>query len=160
MKRRQSILSCFLAVMLLLTACMEQEAKNPIDASVLAAWEGAYSKDNRAKAIDEYDKFYIPALATNVDGSTVSFEIDFNGESVGKVMLAPVDDGNQNAESDIIVDFTTDATLDGSMVYVDIGWWETAPAAMKTYSLWSYLLWVKDADGVSHYYYFRVNYDA
>ncbi len=157
MKRALAIFLCVCVVML--SSC-GGKPDNGIDASVLAAWEGRYSPESRAQAIAEYEKTYIPVYAVNVDGDHVHFSVDFDAVSCGKVMLSPIANGDKSSEADTVVDFYAQAELDGNSVIVDIGWWNESPVSTQKYTVWSYLLWVKDSDGVNHYYYFRVDHST
>lgn len=157
--RNGKVMALILAVLILLTACGEKTRENAIDSAVLTCWEGTYSKENRADAIAEYEMRYIPVFAVNIDGDTVSFAIDFDGVSCGSVTLAPVDADTKNGELNTVVDFTTEASVEGNLVTVDISWWHETTIAQGN-TLWSYLFWVKDAEGVNHYYYFRVDYSV
>lgn len=155
MRRLFLIFLCFACT--LLPACAKEQPGS-IDQNVLAAWEGEYSKQARADAIMEYEMKYIPVYATNIEGNTVHFTVDFEAVSCGRVMLSPVVTSGKQSEADTVVDFDTTAQVDGRTVSVDIGWWKQASVVAKSYRIWSYLIWVKDADGMMHYYYFRVDH--
>lgn len=155
MKRFWILLICL--SVLLFPGCGKQRA-DAIDDAVLDAWEGAYSKEARRDAVEQYAMKYIPVYAVNMEGTTVSFTVDYDAVSCGRVMLAPVVTNGKQSEVDTVVDFDTQATLDGRTVIVDIGWWNNASVVTKSYQIWGYLLWVKDADDVMHYYYFRVDH--
>lgn len=156
--RKHRLFALSVAVVLLLAACAKGQKTDKIDASVLSAWEGSYSVQNRKDAIAEYQKKYIPVYIVNTENNAVSFQIDFEGTECGSVMLTPVDDSTKGAELNTVMDFTGNASVDGKTVTVDISWWFDAKASIRTYKLWSYLFWVKDAEGVRHYYYFRMDY--
>lgn len=156
--KKQRLFAWMVAVMLLLTACGDRRQHDAIDDSVLSAWEGSYSVQKRKEAISEYQKKYIPVYVVNLESNTVSFQIDFEGTACGSVVLTPVNDAEKGAELNTIMDFTGEASVDGKTVTVDISWWFNATDSVRTYKLWSYLFWVKDAEGVQHYYYFRLDY--
>lgn len=143
-----------------LCACKKPEKGEYIDDSVLAAWQGKYSKDARKTAIAEYFEDYIPVYAMNIESGCVSFRLDFQAAEWGSVTLAPVDDSIKDFEVNTVVDFSTELSIDGDVATVNIDWWYQAPAATKQYLQWSYLFWVKDTEGEQHYFYFRVNYKA
>ena len=53
------------------------------------------------------------------------------------------------------------AAYDGKTVTVSVDWWYSGEDSwVNDYLVWSYLVCVKDTDGNSHYYYFRVDYSA
>lgn len=156
----RKIIAAIFAALLLLTACSDRQAFDRVDESVMPAWEGDYSVQHKKEAIEQYRKKYIPIYVVNLNTSKVSFEVDFTAVSCGSVILTPVDDATKGAELNTIVDFSGEASVDNRLVTVDIMWWYNAPANVQTYKVWSYLFWVKDTNGVAHYYYFRVDYTA
>ena len=146
------------AVLIFLSACSGQKQFDRVDESVMLAWEGDYSAQNRKDAIDQYRRKYIPIYVVNLNTSKVSFKVDFTAASCGSVILTPVDDTTKGAELNTTVDFSGEASVENQIVTVDIMWWYDAPSNVQTYKVWSYLFWVKDTSGVAHYYYFRVDY--
>lgn len=158
MRKQIALILIFVTLSCCLCACHGPDRAERIDDSVLAAWEGKYSKNARKTAIAEYFEDYISVYAVNIESSCVSFKLDFEAVECGPVTLAPVDDSIKDFEVNTVVDFGTDLTADGNVATVKIDWWYDAPAATKQYVQWSYLFWIKDAEGVQHYYYFRVNY--
>lgn len=157
-KKLVRILAVVFVILLTLTACNGGQAADAIDDSVFAAWEGPFSKENRKSAIETYAKKYINVYAVNIEQSNVSVALEFEGVACGSVTLTPVDDSKKDWELNTVVDFSTDIVLDGNQVSIAIDWWYSAPDATRQYKVWSYLFWVKDAEGVQHYYYFRVDY--
>lgn len=149
---------CFLLILVVLTSCSPTPDVNAVDSAVLPAWEGKFSVEQRKNAIAEYQKKYIPIYVVNLEGEYITFQLDFEGTSCGNVILTPVDDSTKGAELNTVMDFAGQAEVNGKTVTVDISWWFDAKASVRTYKLWSYLFWVKDADDVQHYYYFRVDY--
>ena len=154
----QKLYALLLAVSLMLCACGGNQSQNAIDSAVMPAWEGDFSLENRKNTIAEYQKKYIPVYYVNVESDSVTFQLDFEGAACGKVTLTPVDDSVKGAELNTIMDFTGNASVDGKTVTVDISWWFDASDTIRSYKLWSYLFWVTDAEGVRHYYYFRLDY--
>lgn len=154
----QRICAVLLVAVLLLCACGDKRPTNAIDSAVMPAWVGDFSLENRKNTIAQYQKKYIPVYYVNVESDTVTFQLDFEGVSCGNVTLTPVDDSVKGAELNTIMDFTGKASVDGETVTVDISWWFHAKDSVRTYKLWSYLFWVTDAEGVRHYYYFRLDY--
>lgn len=153
----QKFCALLLAVVVL-CACGDKRPQNAIDSAVMPAWVGDFSLEKRKNTIAEYQKKYIPVYYVNVESDTVTFQLDFEGAECGAVTLTPVDDSVKGSELNTIIDFTGEASVDGKTVTVDISWWFGASDTVRSYKLWSYLFWVKDAEGVRHYYYFRVDY--
>lgn len=156
--RFRKLTVCVFISLLLLSACTNGKQSDSIDESVMSAWTGNYSVQHRKETIETYRKKYIPVYVTNLETSQVSFHVDFDAVSCGSVILTPVDDATKGAELNTVVDFSGDASVENRLVTVDIAWWYEAPANVQTYKVWSYLLWVKDATGTMHYYYFRIDY--
>lgn len=158
MRKRIAFILALVTLVSCLCACNGPDQAERIDDSVLAAWEGKFSKDARKTAIAEYFEDYVSVYAVNIESSCVSFKLNFEAVEYGPVTLAPVDDSIKDFEVNTVVDFGTDLTVDGDVATVKIDWWYDAPAATKQYVQWSYLFWIKDSEGVQHYFYFRVNY--
>ena len=78
-KKLVRILAVVFAVLLTLTACNGGQAAAAIDDSVLVAWEGPFSKENRKSAIETYAKKYINVYAVNIEQSNVSVALEFEG---------------------------------------------------------------------------------
>ena len=152
------LFALLISCIMLLSACDGKSDPVRIDSAVLEAWEGTYTVQKRKEAIDVYQKQYIPLYIVNFEGNSVTFEIDFAGTECGSVLLTPVDDSTKGAELNTVMDFSGKASVDGNLVTVDIGWWFDAADNVRMYKFWSYLFWVKDAEGIQHYYYFRLDY--
>jgi len=157
-KKACILVLCLVILISVFGGCGQQKRENSIDVSVLPAWTGKYSKDARAEAIKRYAQTYVPVYAMNITGDSVTFTLDFEAVSCGNVVLAPVDDMVKDGELNTIVDFSTDASVSGKEVTVDISWWYRAAASARSYTQWSYLFWISDGDGTYHYFYFRVDY--
>ncbi|MBR4971755.1 MAG: hypothetical protein IKY59_02160 [Oscillospiraceae bacterium] len=128
---------------------------------VLKAWTGDYSEEQFVNAINEYQTNYKPIVS---DGKTkmvsVSFDTDFEISSCSVPRVSFVDNNDIDAELSGGICLAVETTFDGKEVTVSTDWWLDASDWTKDYPIWSYLVCVKDMDGVAHYYYFRTDYSS
>lgn len=131
----------------------ESHAKN----NVLYAWSGEFSEEKLKKVIETYKNSYIPF----VDGKDqVSLEADFDVESYTVARLSKVDDSDTGIELNGYIDLITDTHRDERKITFNTDWWHRESEKMKQYTLWSYLVLVRDTEGGEHFYYFRVDYSG
>ncbi len=145
--------------LILLVGC--QDAKSHEKNTVLNAWSGEYSESKLKSAIRKYKNNYTSIVLAKDGESTVSFETDFEVLSCSVVRLSPVDDRDINVELHGYIDLFLDTTHNSNTVTIPIDWWyRDDDSWVNDYTVWSYLVRVKDENGDSHYYYFRVDYSA
>ena len=131
----------------------ESHAKN----NILYAWSGEFSEEKLKSVIEAYKNSYIPF----VDGKDqVSLEADFDVESYTVARLSRVDDSDTGIELNSYIDLITDTHRDGRKITFNTDWWHRESEKMKQYTLWSYLVLVRDTEGGEHFYYFRVDYSG
>ena len=145
--------------LILLVGC--QDAKSGETNTVLKAWTGEYSKSRMKSAIRKYKNNYTNIVVEKDGESTFSFETDFEVASCSVVCLSLVDDRDIDAELNGYIDLFLHTSHDSNTVTIPIDWWYSDDDSwVNNYTVWSYLVRVKDENGDSHYYYFRVDYSA
>ena len=125
--------------------------------NVIYARSGEFSEEKLKDVIETYKNGYIPF----VDGKDqVSLEVDFDVESYIVARLSMVDDSDTGIELNGYIDLITDTHRDGRRITFNTDWWHRESEKMKQYTLWSYLVLVRDTEGGEHFYYFRVDYSG
>ena len=127
--------------------------------SLLKAWTGTFDEEALQTAINDYQSNYnVVTLDETGEIAYVSFETDFEiaGGSVSR--LSPTDAADMNVELNGCIDLAVDVRFDGNRVTIDTDWWYNSNDWKQNYPVWSYLVRLKDEDGTSHYYYFRIAY--
>ena len=127
--------------------------------AVMEAWTGDFSEDKLIHAINEYENNYTSIVVGEDVTSVLSFETDFEVSSCSVTRLSKVDHEDINGELNGYIDLSLETYYEGKTVTVSTGWWHREHSSwVNDYTTWSYLVCVKDMDGVEHYYYFRVLY--
>ena len=128
---------------------------------VMKAWVGEFSEENLKATIRTYSNSF-PRFVPE-DGeklSQVSFETDFQITAGGVARLACVDEVDPDVELKRYMDSYVDMIWNGNCATVITDWWYQNSGWTSEYPVWSYLVWLKDQNGTTHYYYFRTVYTA
>ena len=123
---------------------------------VMKAWTGEFSEEKLKTTILAY-----PGVCDGFEGSVnmVTFTVDFEPVSCSVSRLAAVSAQDIGEELKGYIDFAPGCNIQGQKVMIDTGWWlDHTGEWTQSRSLWSYLVRLTDAQGETHYYYFRVNY--
>ena len=156
------IFAFLLVIVLLLTGCKTSGTPKKLGKNnVLAAWTGDYVDDKLRSAIKEYKDNYMPVVSDETDDTfQISFKTGFSVAKITVALLTPVDDEVEDAEIKVdgFVQEDIETRADGKRIILDIGWWHKLDGATRFFPTWAYLICAEDADGLAHYYYFRVNY--
>ena len=146
-----------LTIFVLLVGCQENQPKN----TVLKVWSGEFSEKKLISAIKEYQRNYTNLVLEKGGTSSISFETDFEVSSCSVSRLSRINNTDIEVELHGYIDLALAASFDGKTVTIPVDWWyEDNDSWVNDYLVWSYLVRVNDADGNSHYYYFRVDYSA
>lgn len=129
-------------------------SKNVLEASV-----GDWSKDILRSAINEYRNDYSAIMLEKGGGISVSFETDFDISSC-TASLFGTDDSNIENEVNGVLDSVVSLSWDGKTVTIRVDDWLYSSGWVRDHLIWSYVVDASDADGIDHYYYFRVDYSA
>ena len=127
--------------------------------SLLKAWMGTFNEEALRTAINDYQSnYHVVTLDGTGKIAYVSFETDFEiaGGSVSR--LSPTDNADINVELNGYIDLDVGIRFDGNRVTIETGWWYRDGDWTQNYPVWSYLVRLKDGDGTTHYYYFRIDY--
>ena len=151
-----------LTLLLVLVGCQGNQTQgSKTNSNVLKAWSGEFSEDKLKSAINEYQKNYTNIILEDGSTSSVSFETDFEVSSCWVSHLSPADDMNIEIELNSYIDLVIETKCEGKTVTIPIDWlYKDDDSGVNDPLIWSYLVGVKDANGSSHYYYFRVDYSA
>lgn len=141
-------------------------AKNPVlgderplrATNLLEAWIGEWTEDKRVQAISEYRQHYDAIAMKGTDGTYVTFKVDFDAVTAKAVCVAKVDDDKADFELDAYTDMYIKTECQDNKITVHTEWWYMGGDGTNRYPDWSYLVMVKDAEDIPHYYYFRVTY--
>lgn len=139
----------------------DYEGKEFTSDSILEAWDGEFDEEKLKTAIAEYEKSCSAYVLTEAEVNVPFFlTLNYEPKSAKVVRLAPADQKDSGFELKTYIDMTLSPTCVGNNVAVEVAWWysEHELSWTRDYTLWSYLLRVKDTDGGEHYYYFRVSY--
>lgn len=129
--------------------------------TILEAWEGEFDEEKLKSAIAEYEKNCTAYVSTEAEADVPFFlTLNYEPKSAKVVRISSVDVTDADHELTSYLDMRPETACLGQTVAVDISWWysEHELSWTRDYTLWSYLLRVKDTDGGEHYYYFRVSY--
>ena len=168
MKRSIALFLIF-TILLVFVGCQATQAPstetsstaNEQNVNVMKAWSGEFSEEKLKQAINEYKSNYTNIVLERHSASNVSFETDLDISSCSVSRLAQVDDSNIEIELHNYIDLLIEVKCDGGTVTVPIDWWYTGDDSwVNDHFVWSYLVYIEDANGGSHYYYFRVDYSA
>lgn len=158
MKRLIAFVLAF-TILMLLVGCQDTQSQNK--PNVMKAWSGEFSDETLKSAIKEYQNNYANVVLKKGGASSVSFETDFEISSCSVSRLSITDDTDLDVELNGYIDLYIATNRNGRTVTIPIDWWYTGSDSwVNDYLIWSYLIHVKDVDGNSHYYYFRVDYSA
>ena len=125
----------------------------------LSSIDGLYHKNWDYILISEYRSDYSTIMLEKGGASNVSFETDFEISSCN-VSLFGTDDSNIENEVNGVLDSIVSRFWDGKTVTIRVDDWLYGSGWVKDRLIWSYVVAVGDADGIVHYYYFRVDYSA
>lgn len=126
---------------------------------LLAAWTGERTDEKMIEAIGEYEKNY-KTIVPDAEKTAVSFAVDFKVSSCQVSNVAPVNDKGVTGELTGYY-IWVEPRIDGNQITILIDWWNhNDPWTQRSEVVWSHLVCVTDADGLAHYYYFRVDYSA
>ena len=168
MKRFIALVLTF-TIFILLVGCQEIQAPETETSSsttnktsnVMKAWSGEFSEEELKSAITEYQSNYTNIVLKHGSAASVSFETDFEVSSCSVSRLSRTDDTDIEIELQSYIDLFIETKCNGLMVTIPIDWWYAGDDSwVNDYLVWSYLIRVKDTNGSSHYYYFRVDYSA
>lgn len=137
--------------------CIGEPAEN--SGHVMKAWVGEFSEEALKAAIDLYgDSFscFVPEGGEKL--SQVSFETDFQITSGGVARLAFVDGNDPDVELKSYIDLYVDMIWNGNCATIITDWWYQGGSRSNAHPVWGYLVWLKDQNGTTHYYYFRTEY--
>ena len=168
MKRFIALVLTF-TIFILLVGCQEAQTPNTKTSSiatnktsnVMKAWSGEFSEEKLKSAITEYQSNYTNIVLEHGSAASISFETDFEVSSCSVSRLSRTDDTDIKTELHSYIDLFIETKCNGLMVTIPIDWWYAKNDSwVNDYLVWSYLVCVKDTNGSSHYYYFRVDYSA
>ena len=137
------------------------EEVRPVDMTdrVLSAFTESFSDERKKAAILAYQEAYSTILASELgDSRSVLFCVDFEVALCSVTHLSPVRTENVDDEVSSFVDLSTFTRWNGNQVVIATDWW--SPDYEGDTPVWSYLVSVKDTEGGTHYYYFRVDHSA
>ena len=144
-------------ILFLFMGCQANTAAK--DENVMKAWSGEFSEEKLKSAINEYKKNYTTVTLEKGGKSSISFVADVDVSSCSISRLSHVDDTNIEVELHSYIYLFIKTNCDGRTVTIPLDWWYTGESSwVNNYLVWSYLVHVKDVNGGSHYYYFRVDY--
>ena len=163
-KKYFRIICAFLVLCLLFSGCTAEgggdgqtvAGEGANRENILKAWDGEFSEDVLKDAIAEYRSNYQPV----VGALPVTIEADFDIESYTVSRISKVDDSDVEVELNGYIDLIIDTARDGRRITVNTDWWQWAGEKTQRYTVWSYLVLVRDTEGGEHYYYFRVDYSS
>lgn len=159
------IICALLALCLLLPGCVGGETGDDSQSDtgevtskghILKAWDGEFSEEALKSTIAEYQSNYGPV--ENTDAVTIETDFDISSYIVSRI--SKVDDSHIEVELNGYIDLIIDTERDGRQITVKTDWWHTAGEKTKKYTVWSYLVLVRDTEGGEHYYYFRTDYSS
>lgn len=128
---------------------------------VMEAWVGEYSEEKFVNVTKEYQTKHEPIAADGENKITsVSIQTDFEIASCAVVKTSAVDLQDATFEQRGAIYLAVKTSFDGKTATVFTDWWYEGDDWTGDYTVWSYLVCVKDTDGAEHYYYFRTNYGA
>ena len=168
MKRFIALVLTF-TIFILLVGCQEAQTPNTKTSSiatnktsnVMKAWSGEFSEEELKTAITEYQSNYTNIVLEHGSAASVSFETDFEVSSCSVSRLSRTDDTDIEIELQSYIDLFIETKCNGLMVTIPIDWWHAeGDSWVNDYLVWSYLVRAIDTNGISHYYYFRVDYSA
>ncbi len=161
----KKIISIVFALMLFISivGCIDRQPSSQTNKNILHAWTGDFSEEKLKNAIDEYQRNYDNIVFHDTtSASSVSFDTDFNVVSCSVTRLSHTKTDDIYAEFNTYIDLFVETECDGKTVTIHTDWYltENDGSWEKNYPVWSYLVQLKDADSITHYYYFRVDYSA
>ena len=162
MKRLTALILTFV-ILILSVGCQETPNAKAFSFPITAlkAWSGEFSEEELRSAISEYQSNYKNVALVKSNISCVSFETEFDVSSCSVGRVSRVDDTDVETELKGYIDCHIPTNCDGKTVTVSVDWWYSGEDSwVNDHLVWSYLVCVKDTDGNSHYYYFRVDYSA
>jgi len=128
---------------------------------VMEAWVGEYSEEKFVNVTKEYQTKHEPIAADGENKITsVSIQTDFEIASCAVVKTSAVDPQDATFEQRGAIYLAVKTSFDGKTATVFTDWWYEGDYWTGDYTVWSYLVCVKDTDGAEHYYYFRTDYGA
>ena len=158
MKKTIALVQAFVCLVSLAGCVASQSSKT--DNKILNAWAGEFSEENLKDAINMYEKKYTSVLIDDAgEGSSVSFEVDFDVTYCCVTRLSYVSKDDISAELNGYIDLYPETEYSGNQVTIYTDWWNEDDWTKK-YPVWSYLVLLKDTNNNEHYYYFRTDYSA
>ncbi len=131
--------------------------KNAVN--ILNAWTGDFSEEKLKNVIKTYQKGYKNIVfQSESDAANVTFETPFEISSCSVSRLSVVDDNDINVELKGYIDSWIKTSFDKNQATISTNWWLSQADWTRDHSVWSYLVRIKDVEGIEHYYYFRVDY--
>ena len=129
---------------------------------VLAAWTGnPFDNAKRIEAIGEYQANYKNiVLNAAQDTAAISFTVDFKVASCSLPFICAVTGNGAEDELKHSYYIWIEPMAEGSTITVPVNCWNTGDVMFQQIDVLSYCVNVVDAAGLSHYYYFRVDYSA
>ncbi len=152
------IICAILAVCLLFPGCTDTDGITSKE-HILKAWSGEFSEEALISTIEEYRSNYQPVECSD-ESVSVTIETDFDISSYTVSRISKVDDSDIEVELNGYIDLIIDTERDGRQITVKTDWWHRASEKTKKYTIWSYLVLVRDTEGGEHYYYFRTDYSS
>ncbi len=152
------IICAILVVCLLFPSCTGTEGVTSKE-HILKAWSGEFSEEALISTIEEYRSNYQPVGSADKSVS-VTIETDFDISSYTVSRISKVDDSNIEVELHGYIDLIIDTERNGRQITFKTDWWHRAGEKTKKYTIWSYLVLIRDTEGEDHYYYFRTDYSS
>lgn len=122
------------------------------------ACEGDFSDAELADAIRLYQTTYPTIVVDSTKRlSEVAFDMGTEVSHCKVARLSHVDDSDIEEELHGYIDLAVFTRCEGTQIFVSVDWWYYSSSNANS-PLWSYLLSVEDAEGNSHWCYFRVDY--
>ncbi len=127
--------------------------------NILKVGSGEFSEEKRIKAIKTYQNGYKSIVfQSEADAADVTFGTPFEISSCSVSLLSVVNDNDINVELHGSVYLSVKTSFDKNKATISTNWWLSTTDWARDHSMWSYLVRIKDVEGVVHYYYFRVDY--
>ena len=165
MKKIIECVSAFALCLLIFGGCVrvtepsQQGIELPLqNNNLLRAWVGEWTEDKRSDAISEYGQDYETVVMNGMDGTYVTFEMDFKVVEAQVVCMSKVNDQEEQFELNEYTDVYIKTECRDNKIIVHTEWWYLGGDGTNHYPEWSYLVRVEDPEGAEHYCYFRVSY--
>jgi len=128
---------------------------------VLAAWTGdSFDEGKRIEAINTYQKNYKNIVLSAADkNSAISFSVDFKVASCTVPFTCAVTGNGAEDELKKSYYIAIETQVEGSKITVSVDFWQK-DFTVQSNDILSYCINIKDTEGLSHFYYFRVDYSV